>query len=96
MAQDNLSTYPDFNDTFKIHTDTSKFQLGAVISQKCKLIALYSRKITGAEQHYTVTDKALLSIVETLKYIRIILPGQKLLIYTDNKNLTCKNFNTNR
>ena len=25
--------YPDFNALFKIHTDTSKFQLGTVISQ---------------------------------------------------------------
>ena len=47
-AQDTLLTYPDFNEEFKIHTDSIKFQLGAVIIQKGKPIALYSRKRTEA------------------------------------------------
>ena len=33
MAHDTLLTYPDFNETFKTHTDASAFQLGAVIIQ---------------------------------------------------------------
>ena len=32
VARDNLLTYPDFNETFKIRADASAFQLGAVIS----------------------------------------------------------------
>ena len=55
VARDNLSTYPDFNETFKIYTNASAFQLGVVISQKFKPITLYSRKLTGAQQRYTVT-----------------------------------------
>ena len=43
-----------------------------------------------------VPDEELLSIVETLKGFRTILLGQKLRIYTDCKNLTCKHFNTDR
>ena len=34
VAQDNLLNYTDFNETFKIHTDASAFQLGVVISHK--------------------------------------------------------------
>jgi hypothetical protein len=34
--------------------------------------------------------------VETLKEFRNILLGQKIVVYTDHKNLTCKNFNTER
>ena len=33
VDRDTLSTYPDFNETFKIHKDASAFQLGAVISE---------------------------------------------------------------
>ena len=46
VACDTLSTYLDFNETFKIHTNASVFQSGAVISQKGKTIALYSSKRT--------------------------------------------------
>ena len=66
MARDTLLTYPDFNKTFKIHTAASTFQLGAVISQKGKPVDFYSRKRNDSQQRYTVTDKELLSIVETL------------------------------
>ena len=55
MARDTLSTYPDSNETLKIHTDASAFQLGAAISQKGKPIALYSRKLTYDQQRHTVT-----------------------------------------
>ena len=39
MVRDTLLTYEDFNETFKMHTDASPFQLVAVISQKYKPIA---------------------------------------------------------
>ena len=55
VAHDTLSTYPDFNETLKIHTDASAFQLGEVINQKGKNIAFYNRKLTDSQQHYTVT-----------------------------------------
>ena len=67
LCQYFLSTYPDFNETFIIHTDASAFQLVAVIIQKGKPIAFYGRKLTNDQQGYTVTETELLSIVETLK-----------------------------
>ena len=90
MARNNLSTCPYFNETFKIHTDDSAFQLGAVVSQKVKPVAFYSRKLTYAQQNYTVTEIELLRIVETLKKFRTILLGKRLIIYTDHRNLTYK------
>ena len=39
MAQGALLTYLDFDETFKIRTDASAFQLLVVISQKGKPIA---------------------------------------------------------
>ena len=63
MAQNTLLTYPYFNETFKIHTDASGLQLGAVISYKCKPIAFCSRKLTDCQQWYTLTEKKLISII---------------------------------
>ena len=79
-----------FNDSFEIHTDASKLQIGAVISQKGKLIAFYSRKMNSAQQNYITTEKELLSIVETLKEFRNILLGHQITVYTDHKNQTYK------
>ena len=84
MAQNTFSTYPYFHETFKFYTDASVFQLGAVISHKGKHIALYSRNLTGAQQRYTVMERELTSIVETLKGFITILFGHKLRIYTDH------------
>ncbi len=96
IAQQVLLAYPDFSKKFVIHTDASGRQLGAVISQDGKPIAFYSRKLKDAQTRYTTTERELLSIVETLKEFRNILLGQDLEIHTDHKNLTCKNFNTDR
>ena len=91
-----LKGYPDFNAPFEIHTDASKLQLGAVISQKGKPIAFYSRNMNSAQHSYTTTEKELLSIVEALKKFRNILLVHQITVYTDHKNLTYKYFNTER
>jgi RNase H-like domain found in reverse transcriptase/Reverse transcriptase (RNA-dependent DNA polymerase) len=96
ISKETLLAYPDFDKPFVIHTDASHTQLGAVISQDNKPIAFYSRKLKPEQTRYTTTERELLSIVETLKEFRSILLGQRIEIHTDHKNLTCKNFNTER
>ena len=83
ISKETLLAYPDFNDEFVIHTDASDLQLGAVISQKGKPIAFYSRKLKPEQTRYTTTEKELLSIVETLKEFRNILLGQKIVMHTE-------------
>ena len=46
MAENTILTFPDFKKPFLIHTDTSNYQLGGVISQeRDKVIAYYSKKL---------------------------------------------------
>jgi hypothetical protein len=73
MAKETLVTFPDFTKEFEIHTDASKLQLGACISQDGKPVAFYSRKLQPAQTCYTTTERELLSIVETLEEFRNIL-----------------------
>ena len=82
IAKETLLTYPNFSKPFDIHTDASKVQLGACISQGGRPIAFYSRKLLPAQTRYTTTEKELLSIVETLKEFRTILLGQQLIVHT--------------
>jgi hypothetical protein len=86
--------YPDFAIPFEIYTDASNKQIGPVIQQNGRPLAFYSHKLTDAQTHYTVIELVLLAIVETLQEYRTILLGHIIKIYTDHKNLTFANFNT--
>jgi hypothetical protein len=96
IGKEVLLAYPNFNKPFEIYTDASHLQLGSVISQDGKPIAFYSRKLTDAQTRYTTTERELLAIVETLKEYRNIMLGQQITVWTDHKNLTCKNITTER
>ena len=56
--------YPDFNKKFEIHTDSSNYQMGAIISQGGRPVACWFTKITEDQQKSPTT---LLTIVECLK-----------------------------
>ena len=96
ISKETLLVYPNFNETFQIHTDASHRQMGAVISQKGMPIAFWSKKLKDAQVRYTTTERELLSIVECLKTFRNILLGHKIEVFTDHKNLTYQQFNTER
>ena len=85
IGREVLLAYPDFDAPFEIKTDASKLQIGAVISQKGKPIAFYSRNMNSAQNSYTTTEKELLSIVATLKEFHHILLGHQITVYTDHK-----------
>ena len=44
-----LLNYPNLSKEFKIHTDASDKQLGAVIDQDGKPVIFYSRRLTSAQ-----------------------------------------------
>jgi hypothetical protein len=67
ITDDLMLSFPDFNKPFKIHTDASDVQLGSVIMQDRKPVALYSRKLNLAQQNYTTGEREMLSIVDTLR-----------------------------
>eukprot|EP00804_Cyclotella_cryptica_P017403 CCRYP_016632-RA/>CCRYP_016632-RA protein AED:0.18 eAED:0.22 QI:38/0/0/1/0/0/2/0/145 len=70
-----------------IYTDASSKQLGSVITQGNRPLGSFSRKMSAAQQKYSVTKLELLAIVETLKGFKGMLWGQRLKVYTDHKNL---------
>jgi hypothetical protein len=78
IAKDVVLGYPDYNKVFKIYTDASSKQLGAVITQDNRPITFFSRKLSDTQHKYSVTEIELLAIVKTLKEFKGMLWGQQI------------------
>jgi hypothetical protein len=87
IAKDVVLAYPDFSKVFKIYTDASSKQLGAVITQDNQPIAFFSRKLSKTQHKHSVTKIELLAIVKTLKEFKGMLWGQQIKVFTDDANL---------
>ena len=91
-AIDEILYYPDFNKFYDIHTDSSEYQMGEIISQNERMVAYWSPKLTDTQNKYPSTDKELFLILECLKKCKKILLGQKIFARIDHRNITNKLF----
>ncbi len=89
IAKDVVLAYPDYDKVFEVYTNAHDTQLGLVITQSNRPLAFFSKKLSEAQQKYSVTKKELLAKVEKLKEFKGMLWGQKLIVYTDHQNLMC-------
>ncbi len=85
IAKEVVLAYPDFSKPFEIYTDASSTQLGAVIAQDIRPIAIFGGKFSKTQQKYSVTEIELLAVVETLKEFKGMLWGQSINVFTDHK-----------
>jgi hypothetical protein len=89
IVEDVVLKHPDFSREFCIFTDASDFAVGSVLTQDGKPVEFFSRKLLDAELNYSVFDKELLAIVDSLKQWRHLLihSEQVVTIFSDHNNL---------
>src|SRR6266851_3584794 len=90
---------PDFNKTFYLQTDASKYGVGAVLSQdggtkgvtprKRHPVAYYSTTFSLTEQNYDAHDLEFLGVLKSIEHWRpyLIWMKEPFMIETDHKNL---------
>lgn len=98
LNKDICLSYPDYKLPFQLQTDASDVGMGGVLKQNNKLIALYSKKFSAVQQRYTVSEKELLAVIESLKYFKNLIYLSEIEVKTDHKNLIHNNLDpqTNR
>ena len=66
---------PEVGKPYEAVFDASSFDLGAVLLQNQKPIALHSYKLCDAEQRYPVGEQELLAVISALTQWRCYLGG---------------------
>lgn len=78
---------PDFSQPFVLETDACGTGIGAVLMQKGKPIAYYSKCLSPTAAAQSIYEKEALAILEALKKWRHYLLGNPLVIKTDQQSL---------
>ena len=96
LAEDVVLKYPNFSKPFTIATDSSKYAVGACISQldcenNLRPVAFAGRKLSTAERNYSVTDQELVGIKFALMKFEHYVIGRPFTILTDHAALVALN-----
>lgn len=87
--------FPKWGEPFLLHTDASDFAVGCVLSQvqqgQERVIAYYSKALSGSEKNWCTYDKELWAIVWGLRQAHIYLYGSQFTVVTDHKPLLQRN-----
>ena len=89
LSSSPILSNPDFDQPFKVATDSSQFGNGAVLYQEIdgenRYISFFSRSLNKSQVNYPATKRELLAIVQSLKAFRYYLYGRKFELFTDHK-----------
>ena len=83
-----ITAFPDFSQAFRLYTDASTADLGAILAQvregKERIICCASRALNKAEKSYPATKLECLAIVWAVAKFRPYLMAMPFEVYTDH------------
>nr|GEU48048.1 hypothetical protein [Tanacetum cinerariifolium] len=91
LKEDPILVVPEWNLPFELMCDASDFAIGAVLGQRktkhFQPIHYASKMMTGAQIHYTTTEKEMLAVVYAFEKFWPYLVLSKSIVYTDHSAL---------
>ena len=91
LCKEPILRHPDFTKPFEVHCDSSDRAIGASLMQLdgdiSYPVSYFSRKISGSELNYSVTEKEALALIESIKHWHYFLAERQFTIFTDHKPL---------
>ncbi len=83
--------HPDLEHAYQLHTDTSDYAMGAILTQDRegidRPVQYVSKALTETQQRWPAVTKEAYTIVHGLKKLRPYLQRAEFTIYTDHKPL---------
>jgi len=83
LTQAPVLILPNFSQSFVLETDASGIGIGAILSQKQRPIAYFSKKLSPRMQNQSAYAREMYDITETLAKFRHYLLGHHFIIRTD-------------
>ncbi|KAG0441354.1 Transposon Tf2-6 polyprotein [Dictyocoela muelleri] len=80
--------HPDLNKEFTMRCDASDIGIGSVLLQEGKIIGYFSKKFNEQEKNYTTSEKEIYAILKSLEHFKQLIYNTRVIIETDNKNIT--------
>lgn len=65
----------------KLYVDASAYAMGGMLTQENKVVAMWSKKLTGAQTRYSATDR---------EHLALATSAQKFQIFLDDKDVTTR------
>jgi hypothetical protein len=77
----------DFQKTFQVKCDASRFAIGVVLGQDDRPITYFREKLNEEKVKYSTYDKDFYAIIQALKKWRHYLIPKEFVLYSDNHAL---------